>query len=78
MKKTLQFLIIILLLVSISNAANTKTALLLIDIQNFYFPGENNPGLVGEDGASLVAKEVLQLCRENDITIVHIRHKAKI
>ena len=37
-----------------------KTALLIVDIQNFYFPGDGKPGLVNAEQASLVAKDILQ------------------
>lgn len=53
-----------------------KTAMLIIDIQNFYFPGEN-PGLENAEYASLKAKEILQLFRQNEKLVVHVRHKAK-
>ncbi|MEI7830826.1 MAG: isochorismatase family protein [Prolixibacteraceae bacterium] len=53
-----------------------KTALLIIDIQNFYFPGEG-PGLVHAEDASLAAKEVLQIFREQKQLVVHIRHQTK-
>lgn len=39
-----------------------KTALLIVDIQNFYFPGEG-PGLVHAEEAGLAAREVLQIFR---------------
>jgi nicotinamidase-related amidase len=51
-----------------------KTALLIVDIQNFYFPGEG-PGLVNAQEASLVAKEVLQIFRNQKQLVVHVRHK---
>jgi nicotinamidase-related amidase len=52
-----------------------KTALLIVDIQNFYFPGER-PGLVGAEQASLNAKEILEIFREQNQLVVHVRHKA--
>ncbi len=52
-----------------------KTALLIVDIQNFYFPGDG-PGLVNAELASLKAKEILQICREKKQLVVHVRHKA--
>jgi len=52
-----------------------KTALLIVDIQEFYFPGEG-PGLVNAEAASENAKEILQIFRENKKQIVHVRHKA--
>lgn len=54
---------------------NIKTALLIVDIQNFYFPGEG-PGLVNAVPASLKAKEVLDIFREKNQLVVHVRHKA--
>ncbi len=52
-----------------------KTALLIVDIQNFYFPGEG-PGLSGAEPASLIAKEILQLFRDKKQLVIHVRHKA--
>jgi nicotinamidase-related amidase len=52
-----------------------KTALLLIDIQNFYFPGDR-PGLVNAEQASLNAKEILEIFREKNQLVVHVRHKS--
>lgn len=51
-----------------------KSALLIIDIQNFYFPGDG-PGLVNVEQASLNAGEILKIFREKDQLIVHVRHK---
>lgn len=50
-----------------------KTALLLIDIQNDYFPG-GRMELEGSPEASLRAGELLALFREKDLPIFHIRH----
>jgi nicotinamidase-related amidase len=54
---------------------NIKTALLIVDIQNFYFPGDG-PGLVNAELASLNAKEILKIFRDKDHLVVHVRHKA--
>jgi nicotinamidase-related amidase len=54
---------------------NIKTALLIVDIQNFYFPGDG-PGLVNAEPASLNAKEILEIFREKKQLVVHVRHKA--
>jgi nicotinamidase-related amidase len=54
---------------------NIKTALLIVDIQNFYFPGDG-PGLVNAEPASLNAKEILEIFRDKNQLVVHIRHKA--
>jgi nicotinamidase-related amidase len=50
-----------------------KTALLLIDIQNDYFPG-GNMELVGMEESALKAKELLDLFRKNDLPSYHMQH----
>ena len=55
---------------------SVKTALLIVDIQNFYFPGDGKPGLVNAEQASLVAKDILQIFRERNQLVVHVRHKS--
>lgn len=52
---------------------NMKTALLLIDIQNDYFPGGKNP-LVNPLEAAKKAYELLQCFREHGGHHVHIQH----
>ncbi|MDD5185728.1 MAG: cysteine hydrolase family protein [Paludibacter sp.] len=79
MKKTvsLVFILILFLHPAYSQAKNdgSKTALLIVDIQDFYFPGDG-PGLVNAEGAALKAKEILEIFREKKQLVVHIRHKA--
>lgn len=53
-----------------------RTALLIIDIQNFYFPGGGHE-LVNADQASLAAKEMLQIFRNRKQLVVHVRHKSE-
>lgn len=53
-----------------------RPALLIVDIQEFYFPSENRPGLVNAEEASLRAKEVLQLFRDQHLPVVHVRHQS--
>lgn len=50
-----------------------KTALLIIDIQNDYFPGGKNE-LVNSAAASLKAKELLKQFRQRGLTVIHVRH----
>ena len=50
-----------------------NTALILIDIQNDYFPG-GKMELEGSVEASLRAKELLSLFRERAMPVVHIQH----
>lgn len=49
------------------------TALLIIDIQNDYFPG-GAMELVGSEAAAHRAKELLNAFRERDLPVVHIQH----
>ncbi len=51
------------------------TALLLIDIQNDYFPG-GRMELEGSLEASLRAREILAFFREKGLPVVHIQHLA--
>lgn len=50
-----------------------KTALLVIDIQNDYFPDGKNE-LVNSLEASLKAKDLLEHFRQRNLPVVHIRH----
>lgn len=50
-------------------------ALLIIDIQNDYFPG-GTMELVGSPGAGALAGELLKLFREKSKPIIHIQHIA--
>jgi len=49
------------------------TALLLIDIQNDYFPG-GNMEVPGSVEASLRAREVLDFFRKRSMPVIHVRH----
>ena len=79
MKRTLILIIAVLVFqYSVSSQQkgdNLKTALLIVDIQNFYFPGDG-PGLVNAEQASLVAKEILQIFRDRKQLVVHVRHRS--
>ncbi len=52
---------------------SVPTALLLIDIQDFYFPGGKLP-LVEPEAASEKAAEVLKLFRDQKLPVIHIEH----
>jgi nicotinamidase-related amidase len=54
----------------------TKTALLIIDIQNDYFPGGKYP-LVNPSEAAQKAYMILQCFREHNCPHVHIQHISK-
>jgi len=52
-----------------------KTALLLIDLQNDYFPG-GLMELVGSTPAAFRAAKALKLFRERGLPVFHVRHEA--
>lgn len=52
-----------------------KKALLIIDVQNDYFPG-GNMELQGSTEASIRLKELLLLFRKNSIEVIHIQHQS--
>jgi nicotinamidase-related amidase len=52
-----------------------NTALLLIDLQNDYFPGGKNP-LAGSLEAVRQARRLLDHFRQSGLPLVHIQHTA--
>ncbi|MCT2563710.1 cysteine hydrolase family protein [Chryseobacterium herbae] len=52
-----------------------NTALLMIDIQNDYFPG-GKMELAGAESAANNAKKVLENFRKNNLPVIHIKHIA--
>jgi nicotinamidase-related amidase len=52
-----------------------KKALLIIDVQNFYF---QEGGLEGAVEASLKAKELLNYFREKGLLVIHVKHLKKV
>lgn len=53
----------------------SATALLIIDLQNDYFPGGKYP-LVGIEAAAEAAAGLLRAAREKGIPVVHVRHES--
>jgi nicotinamidase-related amidase len=53
----------------------TNTALLIIDIQNFYFPNGALPLIEPEKAAENAAK-LLTTFRDNNMLVIHVRHNA--
>jgi len=53
-----------------------EMALLIIDIQQFYFPGGSSP-LLNPEEASSNASKILNIFREKEMPIIHIRHNAR-
>ena len=54
----------------------SQTALLLIDIQYFYFPGARQP-LLNPEEASLNAQKLLTHFRDTGQLVIHVRHNSK-
>ncbi|MEZ5197951.1 MAG: isochorismatase family protein [Bacteroidales bacterium] len=52
---------------------NDSTALIIIDIQEFYFPG-GKAELVNPEKASQKASQILSYFRDNKMLVVHVRH----
>lgn len=69
------FLILSLILISVFSNAQKRdsTALIIIDIQNFYFPG-GAMELVEPEKAAEKAKILLNFFRENKGLVVHVKH----
>jgi nicotinamidase-related amidase len=74
----LWFLVVFVGFSNVTYAGENKedTALLLIDIQNFYFPGGRSE-LVDPEPAGLNAQQLLQKFREKKLLVVHVRHIAE-
>lgn len=69
------FIAFLFLVLSIQSFAQKldSTALILIDIQEFYFPG-GAAELVAPEAAAIQAQKVLEYFRANDGLVVHVRH----
>ena len=59
------------------NNEESQTALLLIDIQYFYFPGARQP-LFNPEEASLNAQKLLTHFRYTDQLVIHVRHNSTL
>jgi len=58
---------------AMQSESQPKKALLIVDIQNDYFPG-GRMELEGSDAASLRAAELLAAFRERRLPVIHIQH----
>jgi nicotinamidase-related amidase len=76
MKNLLLFLFIMTTSLVLKSQVPDSTALILIDIQDFYFPGGSLP-LVNPEAAAQKAANLLTWFRENKKLVVHIGHQAK-
>ncbi|MFC2152340.1 cysteine hydrolase family protein [Bacteroidota bacterium] len=85
MKKIVPLVITLLLYLVLSNHAisqennnldlTSNTALIIIDIQNFYFPEGALP-LYEPEKAAENAKKVLDFYRKNKMLVIHVKHNA--
>lgn len=82
-KYILLFVLLILVNCSILYSQEAKlmfdkeeTALIIIDIQYFYFPGGSVP-LFEPEKASEKASQVLNEFRNKDMLVIHVKHNAK-
>ena len=76
MKKLIFSLIVITLILSTISAQTGKKALLIIDIQDFYFPGGKS-ALVEPEKAAANAAMLLDIFRKNKLPVVHVRHNSE-
>ncbi|WP_430815236.1 cysteine hydrolase family protein [Carboxylicivirga sp. RSCT41] len=76
MKTLVIFAVFLMGLIDAGAQSEESKALLLIDIQDFYFPG-GNAELVGALEAAEVASKVLQCFRDNGDLVVHVAHQVK-
>ena len=56
--------------------AGPDTALMIIDIQNFYFPGGQLP-LVHPEAAAVNARKLLDYFRAHHLPVIHVQHLPK-
>ncbi len=57
-------------------AVGKDTALMIIDIQNFYFPGGQLP-LVHPEAAAAKARTLLEYFRAHGLPVIHVQHLPK-
>jgi nicotinamidase-related amidase len=76
MKKMLLAIAVFISLSVNSTGQVRKTALLLIDIQDFYFPGGKSE-LVAPEKAALNAAKLLDKFRKDKMPVIHVRHNSE-
>jgi len=76
MKKIFFSFVIITLIISSISAQTGKKALLIIDIQDFYFPGGKS-ALVEPEKAAANAAILLDKFRKEKLLVVHVRHNSE-
>lgn len=76
MKKLFFLFIILISSQLIAQEKPAKTALIIIDIQEFYYPGGSSE-LFEPEAAGKQAQKVLERFRENGDLVIHVRHFAE-
>jgi nicotinamidase-related amidase len=76
MKKIIYLVFISIFSLMNLKGQNQKTALLIIDIQDFYFPGGKS-ALVEPEKAALNAAKLLDYFRKERMLVVHVRHNSE-
>jgi nicotinamidase-related amidase len=76
MKKLLKLFAIVLFLSAINTVKAQTTALLIIDIQDFYFPGGKS-ALVEPEKAAVNAAKLLEYFRKKHLPVIHVRHNSE-
>jgi nicotinamidase-related amidase len=68
--------LILIIAASAISAQGRKSALLLIDIQDFYFPGGKS-ALVEPEKAAVNSALLLDRFRARDLLVIHVRHNSE-
>jgi nicotinamidase-related amidase len=76
MKNRVCLFIVVIILLFVKPVASQTKALLLIDIQDFYFPGGKS-ALVEPEKAAANAALLLEYFRKEKLPVVHVRHNAE-
>jgi nicotinamidase-related amidase len=76
MKRIILVIYFILLQIAVISGQGKKSALLLIDIQDFYFPGGRSE-LVNPEKAAANAALLLEKFRDEKLTVIYIRHNSE-
>jgi nicotinamidase-related amidase len=76
MKKSILSILILTLIVFNISAQTGNKALLIIDIQDFYFPGGKSP-LVEPEKAAANAALLLDNFRKQKLPVIHVRHNSE-
>jgi nicotinamidase-related amidase len=76
MKKIILTFLLLISLSAFLSAQTSRKALLIIDIQDFYFPGGSS-ALVEPEKAAANAALLLDRFREENLPVIHVRHNSK-